>query len=61
MTETDRRLPIDRATAVPGTPKNGPSLVEGLPVKKIHGVGPATAEKMRRLGIESGADLRSKT
>ncbi|MBB4276248.1 nucleotidyltransferase/DNA polymerase involved in DNA repair [Rhizobium mongolense] len=23
-------------------------------------VGPATAEKMRRLGIESGADLRSK-
>lgn len=42
------------------TPKNGPSFVEGLPVKKFHGVGPATAEKMRRLGIETGADLRSK-
>ncbi len=43
------------------TPKNGPSFVEQLPVKKFHGVGPATAEKMHRLGIETGADLKSKT
>jgi len=42
------------------TPKNGPAFVEQLPVKKFHGVGPATAEKMHRLGIETGADLRSK-
>jgi DNA polymerase-4 len=42
------------------TPKNGPIFVEGLPVKKFHGVGPATAEKMHRLGIETGADLRTK-
>jgi DNA polymerase-4 len=28
------------------TPKNGPAFVEALPVKKFHGVGPATAEKM---------------
>lgn len=40
------------------TPKNGPAFVEALPVKKFHGVGPATAEKMLRLGIETGADLK---
>ncbi|MGO7530870.1 DNA polymerase IV [Rhizobium leguminosarum] len=43
------------------TPKNGPAFVEQLPVKKFHGVGPATAEKMHRLGIETGADLKEKT
>jgi DNA polymerase-4 len=42
------------------TPKNGPIFVEALPVKKFHGVGPATAEKMHRLGIETGADLKEK-
>ncbi|WP_083347503.1 DNA polymerase IV [Rhizobium sp. LCM 4573] len=42
------------------TPKNGPTFVQGLPVKKFHGVGPATAEKMHRLGIETGADLFDK-
>lgn len=42
------------------TPKNGPAFVQGLPVKKFHGVGPATAEKMHRLGIETGADLFDK-
>lgn len=39
------------------TPKNGARFVGQLPVKKFHGVGPATAEKMHRLGIETGADL----
>jgi len=43
------------------TPKNGPRFVEGLAVKKFHGVGPATAEKMHRLGIESGADLKAQS
>jgi DNA polymerase-4 len=43
------------------TPKNGPAFVEQLPVKKFHGVGPATAEKMHRLGIEIGADLKQQT
>jgi DNA polymerase-4 len=42
------------------SPRNGPAFVEELPVKKFHGVGPATAEKMRRLGIETGADLKEK-
>jgi DNA polymerase IV len=43
------------------TPRMGPSFVEALPVKKLHGVGPATAEKMQRLGIETGADLKAKS
>ena len=29
-------------------------------MKKFHGVGPATAERMKRLGIETGADLRER-
>ncbi|WP_442892636.1 DNA polymerase IV [Ensifer sp. CCNWLY38] len=42
------------------TPKNGPAFVEALPVKKFHGVGPATAERMHKLGIETGADLKAR-
>lgn len=43
------------------TPKNGPGFVEALAVKKFHGVGPATAERMKRHGIETGLDLKSKS
>ena len=43
------------------TPDMGESWVETLPVSRFHGVGPVTAEKMKRLGIESGGDLRSKS
>ncbi|KQV83495.1 DNA polymerase IV [Rhizobium sp. Root1220] len=43
------------------TPKNGQAFVEQLAVKKFHGVGPATAEKMHRLGIETGADLKAQS
>ena len=39
----------------------GAAFVEALPVKKFHGVGPATAAKMQRLGIETGADLKAKS
>lgn len=42
------------------TPKAGPDFVANLPVKKFHGIGPATAAKMERLGIVTGADLRAK-
>ncbi|MFS8044020.1 MULTISPECIES: DNA polymerase IV [Xanthobacter] len=42
------------------TPRMGPGFVADLPVKKFHGVGPATAAKMQRLGIETGADLKAK-
>jgi DNA polymerase-4 len=43
------------------TPKNGPAFVEALAVQKFHGVGPATAEKMHRLGIQTGADLKAQS
>jgi DNA polymerase-4 len=43
------------------TPAKGPAFVESLPVKRFHGVGPKTAEKMARLGIVSGADLKAQT
>jgi len=39
----------------------GPEFVETLPVRKFHGVGPATAKKMTRLGIETGLDLKAQT
>ncbi|MBB3809613.1 DNA polymerase IV [Pseudochelatococcus contaminans] len=41
------------------TPRMGPVFVETLPVGKFHGIGPATAAKMNRLGIETGLDLRN--
>jgi DNA polymerase-4 len=40
------------------TPAMGPAFVKTLPVGKFHGVGPVTANKMKRLGIVTGADLR---
>ncbi len=43
------------------TPAMGPGFVETLPVKKFHGIGPATAAKMNALGIETGLDLRAQT
>jgi DNA polymerase-4 len=41
-------------------PGQGSTFVAGLPVRRFHGVGPRGAEKMARLGIESGADLAEK-
>ncbi len=43
------------------TPEMGPQFVETLPVRKFHGVGPATAKKMARFGIVTGLDLRAQT
>lgn len=43
------------------TPDMGAAWVETLPVSRFHGVGPVTAKKMLRLGIETGADLRAKS
>lgn len=43
------------------TPEMGAAWVETLPVGRFHGVGPVTADKMKRLGIETGGDLRSKS
>ncbi|GLK43561.1 MULTISPECIES: DNA polymerase IV [Novosphingobium] len=41
-------------------PGEGAQFVAGLPVRRFHGVGPRGAEKMARLGIETGADLAGK-
>ena len=43
------------------TPKMGQAFVETLPVRKFHGVGPATAKKMEQLGIKTGFDLIGQT
>ena len=43
------------------TPEMGPVWVETLPVAKFHGVGPVTAAKMKRFGIETGADLKAQS
>jgi DNA polymerase IV len=43
------------------TPEMGAAFVETLPVRKFHGIGPATAAKLNRLGIYTGADLRAKS
>src|SRR4030081_3897575 len=37
------------------TPEMGSEFVEALPVRKFHGVGPATAKKMERLGSATGS------
>ncbi|WP_445193774.1 DNA polymerase IV [Sphingomonas sp. Tas61C01] len=42
------------------TPRTGPDFVASLPVKRFHGVGPVTAERMETLGIRTGADLRDR-
>jgi DNA polymerase-4 len=38
-------------------PHKGAAFVATLPVKRFHGVGPVTAAKMEKLGINTGADL----
>lgn len=41
-------------------PGQGADFVAGLPIRRFHGVGPKGAEKMAKLGIETGADLAAK-
>jgi DNA polymerase IV len=42
-------------------PAAGPAFVETLEVAKFHGVGQVTAQKMHKLGIQTGADLKAQT
>lgn len=42
------------------TPAQGESFIATLVVGKFHGIGPRTAEKLNKLGIFTGADLRAK-
>jgi len=41
-------------------PGQGAQFVAALPVRRFHGIGPRGAEKMAKLGIETGADLRER-
>jgi DNA polymerase-4 len=41
-------------------PGEGAAFVQSLPVRRFHGIGPRGADKMARLGIETGADLAAK-
>jgi DNA polymerase IV len=43
------------------TPAMGPAFIEALKVDRFHGVGPATAAKMNRLGIFTALDLRAQS
>jgi DNA polymerase-4 len=43
------------------SPEMGPVFVEGLPVGKFHGIGPATSAKMNALGIFTGLDMRNQS
>ena len=42
-------------------PQRGEEFIESLPVKKFHGVGPVTAEKLNALGVHTAADLKAKS
>ncbi len=43
------------------TPRKGPAFVETLPVGKFHGIGPVTRERMERLGLRNGGDLKAQS
>ena len=53
---SDHRKPDGLFAIAPGM---GEAFVEELPVRQFHGIGPATTEKMNRLGIFVGRDLRA--
>ena len=55
---SDHRKPNGQFVIVPDA---GAAFVEHLAVGKFHGIGPVTAEKINRLAIQTGADLRSKS
>jgi DNA polymerase-4 len=55
---SDQNKPDGLCVVAPG---KGEAFVAPLPVKRFHGIGPKTAEKMARLGIETGADLRAQS
>lgn len=40
------------------TPAQAPRYIASLPVARFHGIGPKTAERLNRMGIQTGADLQ---
>lgn len=55
---SDQRKPNGLFVIKPG---QGEAFIEELPIGKFHGIGKALSEKMRRLGIETGYDLKGQT
>jgi DNA polymerase-4 len=55
---SDHRKPNGQF-AIP--PERGEAFIAALPIKKFHGVGPKTAERMNALGIFPGAVLRAQS
>jgi len=51
---SDQRKP-DGLFVIP--PEAGAEFVQGLPIGRFYGIGPATAARMQAHGIETGADL----
>ncbi len=43
------------------TPEEALPFLEALPIEAFHGIGKVTAEKMKRMGIFSGAELKKHT
>ena len=41
------------------TPAEAQAFIDALPIEKFHGIGRVTAEKMHKLGIHTGADLKN--
>jgi DNA polymerase-4 len=39
-------------------PEEAEAFMDTLPIRKFHGIGEVTADKMHRMGIRTGADLR---
>jgi DNA polymerase-4 len=42
-------------------PEQGEAFVATLPARRFYGVGPRTAERMARLGLHTGADIRAQS
>jgi DNA polymerase IV len=55
---SDMRKPAGITVIPPGEEE---SIINSLPIERFYGVGAATAAKMRAMGIECGADIKSKT
>jgi DNA polymerase-4 len=55
---SDQNKPDGLCVVPPG---KGEAFVGPLPVKRFHGIGPKTAERMAALGILTGADLRAQS
>ena len=54
---SDQNKPNGQCVITPGA---GAAFVAALEVGRFHGVGPKTAQRMNRLGIYTGADLRDR-